>query len=171
MDFFTDLGDIAYPSLIGLRLLELPVQHTGRYRHSVFTVRHMNKFAPPNKPRAIDSHQGPHPVPALDLTACGHSGAQPATAVSLLAGCKGGFEVDAGSTHHWLDKTLLAHGQMGVVACATDSKDAASLADCGGLLLQVFNEPVHPSSRAKKAGAFFKMSTWPVKCWKKLCRG
>ena len=44
------------------------------------------------------------------------SRSQPATAVDLLTGCEGSFEVDAGGAHHGLCQALLAGGLVDVIA-------------------------------------------------------
>ena len=44
------------------------------------------------------------------------SRSQPATAVDLLTGCEGSFEVDAGGAHHGLYQALLAGGLVDLIA-------------------------------------------------------
>ena len=163
--FRADVGDVANPHPIGQGLLKLPVQHIGRHSQSMLAVGCMDKLSPPHRAQAIELHQSAHPVSAHWVATLGHGSAQSAATVGFVAGCKGRFEVDAGRTQRWLGQALLAHCDVCVVTGAADIKDTAGLADCGGLLLQVFNKLIaHLSSRAKKADAFFKMSTSPRSC-------
>ena len=90
--------------------------YVGRYSHRVFAVRRMNKLAPPNRPQAIDPHQGAYPVSTHGQTTLSHSRSQPAAAVGLVTGCKGRLEVDAGGAHHGLCQALLARSLVDVKA-------------------------------------------------------
>ena len=132
-----------------------------------FAVRRVNEFAPPHRPQTIDPHQGAYPVSTYGQTALGHSCLQPAAAVGFVAGSKGCLEVDAGCTHQSFNNALLVRCPVCVLARAADFQDLAGLADCyfgRSRLLQVVNKLVaHRSSRAKKADAFFNMSTWGCK--------
>ena len=163
-----DVGDVGHPDLIGQYLLKLSIEHIGRDSHRVLTIGGVDKLASPNRPQAVEPHQGAYPVPTHGLATLGHRRCQSTTAIRLVACCKGGFEVDAGSTQRWLGQALILHCAVCVVAGAADFKDAAGLADSdfgASLLLQVFNKLVaHLSSRAKKADAFFNMSTSPLSC-------
>ena len=99
----------------------------------MLAVGGMNELAPPRRAQTIEPHQSAHPVSAHGLPTLSHGRSQSTTTVGFVAGCKGRFEVDAGSTQRWLGQALLMHCDVGVVARAADLKDTAGLADCGGL--------------------------------------
>ena len=164
----TDVGDVADPGLIGQGLIELPVEHIARHSHGVFAICGVDKLAPPNRPQAIEPHQNTHSMATHGQTTLGHGSPQSAAAIRLVACCKGGFEVHTGSTHHRLNQTLPVRCHACVVAGAANFEDTARLANShfgACLLLQVFNQLVaHLSSRAKKADAFFNISTSPRSC-------
>ena len=99
-----------------------------------------------------------------------HSRCQSTAAIRLVASSKGSFKVDAGSVYRWLAQALLVRCYVCVVARTADVEKSARLADSNSsfgtsLLLQVLNKLVaHRSSRAKKADAFFSISTSPRSC-------
>ena len=140
-----------------------------RHSHGVFAICGVYKFTPPNRPQVIEPHQSTHSMATHGKTTLGHCfSSQPAAAVSLVAGCKGGFNVDTECAYRWCSQAPLVRCQVGVVASATDGENSARLANSHfavSLLLQVFNKLVaHRSSRAKKADAFFNISTSPLSC-------
>ena len=92
---------------------------------------------------------------ALLLQCC----AQPAAAVGAPAGGKGGFQVNTVSAHHGC---LTAAYARGVIARRAYLENPAHLTHGNGLVLQLRHQLVaHLSSRAKKAEAFFNISTSP----------
>ena len=101
---------------LGLSLLELPVQYIARYGQAVTAVSGARELAPPCRPQAIEPHQGACRVATHSHAALCHSRGQSAAAVSTVAGSKGGFEVNAGSAHHWRGQALTHFDLTGVVA-------------------------------------------------------
>ena len=59
-----DIGDIAYPDLVGQRLRKLPIEHIALDSHGVFAIGGVDKLAPPNRAQAIEAHQSAHAMPA-----------------------------------------------------------------------------------------------------------
>ena len=55
-----DIGDVANPGLVKQGVRELPVEYIAGDSHHVLAVRRMNEFAPPNRPQAMEPHQGAH---------------------------------------------------------------------------------------------------------------
>jgi len=106
----------ANPGLVWQLFFKLPVEHIARNCQAMFAVSGVNKLAPPNRAQAIEPHQGAYPVASYAQTTPGHRCCQPAAAISLLAGCKGGFQMNAGSAHHRRGQALPRSCLVGVVA-------------------------------------------------------
>ena len=53
----TDVGDVSHPGLIGLRRVELPIQHVGRDRQRVFAVGRVDELALPRRAKPVLAHQ------------------------------------------------------------------------------------------------------------------
>jgi hypothetical protein len=169
----SDVGDVGHPCLVGLCRVELPIQHIGRDRQCVPAVRRMHELALPCRTQTMLSHQTAHPITAHHDPTRSHCCAQTAATVRTPAGCKRGLQLHAGFAHRRQRQTTAA-GR--VIARAADIQYAAYLIDCYGLLLQLPHKlEAHRSSRAKKADAFFKISTSPRSClfsassWRMRC--
>ena len=107
----------------------------------------------------VGTHQGAYPVPPYSHTLLLQRRAQPAAAVSTATGDKGGFQVNTVGIY---PGRLTAAHTRGVIAGLAYLKYPACLGHGHSLLLQLLHQRVaHRSSRAKKAVAFFKISTSP----------
>jgi hypothetical protein len=76
----------------------------------------MNELAPPNRPQAVEPHQGAYPVSAYGHARSAMAVRSLRATVSLVAGCKDGLEMHALSPHHSFDPALFEHGYVCVVA-------------------------------------------------------
>jgi len=154
----SDIRDIGGVGHVRCHWIEPTTQHIGGYRQGMFAVGCVNEFTLPDGFQLSLPHQPPHFMAADSQPVVGQGGHDPAAAIALMACRESGPHMHAGlalgglgGTSPGLVKTRTAHSQH-----------PAALGNAEGLLLQLVDESVtHFSSRAKKADAFFNISTSP----------
>ena len=149
--------DICDPSLIRCCWCKLAIQQIVCQWQIMLAVRCVSEFASPLGPQAMLAHQAADAMTTDRQSLRMQRHLYPATSVHTTTGFKCCLDMHADRTHDWcLGDALLRF----VIAGSTDAEQLTTSIHRDGLLLQLPNHSLaHFSSRAKKAEAFFKIST------------
>ena len=160
----SDVGDVSDPRWVGPHRIELTIEHVGSDRQCMSAVGGVYELALPRRAQAMRAHQTAHAIAARYDASQGHCRPETTACVSTTTGGECSFQMHAGLAYWRRDLPAFA---CGVVASAADLQHPAELLHRHGvvLVLQPLDElEAHRSSRAKKAEAFFNVSTSPRSC-------